>query len=121
MAHISGALFCPCLACKGVIRVHENNGTFVAMAEEDSVLYARCADSSCCCDKEDMESGWMDVVKDSGSRPWVRLTKEKLAELQSKVQQATINRKRAPEESRRRGRVIQHANKRPREQEQQQQ
>ena len=114
MAHITGALFCPCLACKGVIRVHENNGTFVAVAEEGSVLYARCADSSCRCDKEEMESGWMDVVKDSGPRPWVRLTEEKLAELQGKVQQAAINRKkRAAEEI-----IIQHArrssSKRPR-------
>lgn len=103
MAHVSGALFCPCLACKGVIRIHESNGTFVALAEEGKVVYARCADSSCCCDKDDAESGWMDVVKDTGPRPWVKLTEEKLAELQSKVQQlkqanSTRKRKERPPE-----------------------
>ena len=93
MAHISGALFCPCLACKGVIKIHGSNGTFVAVAEEGRVVYARCADSSCCCDKDDAESGWMDVVKDTGPRPWVKLTEEKLAELQSKVQQANARKR----------------------------
>ena len=96
MAHICGALFCPCLACKGVVRVHDSNGTFVAVAEEGRAVYARCADSSCCCSEKDVESGWMDVVKDSGSRPWVKnsgsrpwvkLTEEKLAEFESRVQQ----------------------------------
>ncbi len=86
MAHISRALFCPCLACKGVIRVHASNGTFVAVAEEGKILYARCSDRTCRCDKEELEDGWMDVVKDSGTRPWIRLTLEKLEELESEAQ-----------------------------------
>ena len=85
MAHISRALFCPCLACKGVMRVHEKNGTFVAVAEEGKVLYARCADMSCLCDEDEIEGDWAkDVVKGSGKRPWVRLTMDKLEELQRK-------------------------------------
>lgn len=75
-----------------MIRVHDSNGTFVAVAEEGRVLYARCADSSCQCDQEDAESGWLEVVKDSGPRPWVKLTEEKLAELESRIQQAKQDR-----------------------------
>ena len=83
VAHIKRALFCPCLACKGVIRVHDQNGTFVAVAEEGAVLYARCSDWTCCCDKEDFERCYMDVVEGSGTRPWIKLTAEKLEELES--------------------------------------
>ena len=83
VAHIARALFCPCLACKGVIKVHENNGTFVAVAEEGRVLYARCADGSCLCEAEDMTGGCMDVVNGTGKRPWIRLTPDKLLELET--------------------------------------
>jgi hypothetical protein len=83
MAHIARALFCPCLACKGVIRVHEKNGTFVAVAEEGRVLYARCADISCSCDEDEIKSDWAnDVVKGSGRRPWVRLSVDKLEKME---------------------------------------
>ena len=70
-----------------MIKVHERNGTFVAVAEDGDVLYARCSDSSCSCDVEDMESGWMEVVKDSGKRPWVKLTAEKLGEFEERARQ----------------------------------
>jgi hypothetical protein len=88
VAHISRALFCPCLACKGVPKVHESNGTFVALAEDGDVLYARCSDSSCSCDDKDMESDWMEVVKNSGKRPWVKLTAEKLGEFEGRTRQS---------------------------------
>ena len=82
VAHISRAFFCPCLACKGLIKIHENNGTFVAMAEEGKVIYARCSDRSCLCDEKDIKDGCMDVVEGTGARPWIRLTAEKMAELE---------------------------------------
>lgn len=86
VAHIKRALFCPCLACKGIIKVHDQNGTFVAVAEDGKVLYARCSDWTCRCDKEDLESGLMEVAGGSGTRPWIRLTLEKLEELESEAQ-----------------------------------
>jgi len=85
VAHVSHALFCPCLACKGVCKVHERNGTFVVVAQEGGVLYARCADSSCYCSEEEASSGWMDVVCAKTGRPWIRLTPESLAEFESKT------------------------------------
>ena len=88
MGHLLRTLFCPSLACKGEFRVHDSNGTFVALAEEGSVLYARCSDSSCTCSEEDVKSGWMDVVDGTGRRPWVRLTAAKLAEVESRIQYA---------------------------------
>ena len=94
MAHLSPALFCPCLACKGVVKVHEKNGTFVAMAEEGSVMYARCADRLCCCSGEDLRSGWMDVVDSKNPRPWIKLTAEKMAEFESKTRQTVLAGKR---------------------------
>jgi hypothetical protein len=87
MAHVLRTLICPCLACKGVPKVHESNGTFVALAEGGDVLYARCSDWSCCCEELDMKSGWMDIVEGSGTRPWVKLTAEKMAEFEAKVHQ----------------------------------
>ena len=84
VAHIARTLFCPCLACKGVIKVHENNGTFVAVAEEGRVLYARCADGSCLCEEKDLMSGCMDVVDGTGKRPWIRLTPERLQDLEAR-------------------------------------
>jgi hypothetical protein len=86
MAHLSRALFCPCLACKGEIKVHGSNGTYVALAEKGMVLYARCADRTCVCGEEDIKSGWMDVLEGTGARPWIKLTEEKLEELESKLQ-----------------------------------
>lgn len=86
VAHVTRTLFCPCLACKGVIKVHASNGTFVAVAEEGKVLYARCSDRTCQCDREDLESGLMEIVDGSGARPWIRLTVEKLKELESAAQ-----------------------------------
>jgi hypothetical protein len=86
VAHISRALFCPCLACKGVVRVHSSNGTFVAVAEDGNALYARCSDRTCLCDKEDMEQDWVDVIQASGPRPWIKLTATKLAVLESEAQ-----------------------------------
>jgi hypothetical protein len=83
VAHISRALFCPCLACKGVFRVHESNGTFVAVAEGGKILYARCSDRTCLCDKEDMEESYLEVVERSGSRPWIKLTEESMEHLES--------------------------------------
>lgn len=87
MAHISRTVLCPCLACKGIPKVHESNGTFVAVAEGGNVLYARCSDWSCCCDEKDITSGWMEVVEGSGARPWVKLTAEKMVEFEQKVQE----------------------------------
>lgn len=86
VAHVNRTLFCPCLACKGVIKVHASNGTFVAVAEEGRVLYARCSDWTCKCEKKDLESGLMDVVEGSGTRPWIKLTAKKLQELESTAQ-----------------------------------
>lgn len=86
VAHVTRTLFCPCLACKGVIRVHDRNGTFVAVAEDGKALYARCSDWTCQCEKEDIESGLMEVVEGSGTRPWIKLTAEKLQELESTAQ-----------------------------------
>jgi hypothetical protein len=83
MAHMTRAFFCPCLACKGVIKIHENNGTFVAVAEEGKVLYARCSDRSCLCVEEDIKLGCMEVVQGTGARPWIKLTAEKMAELEA--------------------------------------
>lgn len=85
VARLSPALFCPSLACKGVCKVHENNGTFVAVTPKGDVLYARCADWSCCCSEEEIKSGWMDVVC-KGTRPWIKLTAEKIAEFESRNQ-----------------------------------
>jgi hypothetical protein len=87
VAHIGSYLFCPSLACKGILRVHSRNGTYVALAEGGTMLYARCADYTCRCSKEEIESGWMDVVCDEDVRPWVKLTVEKLAEFSRKIQQ----------------------------------
>jgi hypothetical protein len=85
VAHISRAFFCPCLACKGVIKIHENNGTFVAMAEEGKVVYARCADRSCLCSEEDIKKGdCMEVVEGTGARPWIKLTAERMAALEAR-------------------------------------
>lgn len=94
VAHVSRALFCPCLACKGVIRIHDRNGTFVAVAEEGAVLYARCSDWTCRCDKEDLQSGLMDVAGGSGTRPWIRLTLEKLEALESEDENTKKKKKR---------------------------
>jgi hypothetical protein len=82
MAHIARALFCPSLACKGIIKVHENNGTFVAMAEEGRVVYARCSDKSCVCTERDVTDGPVEVVQGTGARPWIKLTEDKMAELE---------------------------------------
>ena len=87
VAHIGGYLFCPSVACKGILKVHSRNGTFVALAEDGHVLYARCSDKTCNCTKEQMESGHMDVLNKDDTRPWVRLTEEKLVEFASKIQQ----------------------------------
>jgi hypothetical protein len=87
VAHIKRALFCPCLACKGVIKVHDQNGTFVAVAEDGAALYARCSDWTCQCEKKDLESGLMEIVEGSGTRPWIKLSVEKLQELESSAQQ----------------------------------
>ena len=96
MAHIARALFCPCLACKGVVRVHEKNGTFVAVAEEGRVLYVRCADISCRCDEDEIKSDWAnDVVKGSGKRPWVRLSLDRLEQMERSMKMDE-NRQRNP-------------------------
>ena len=87
VGHVNRALFCPCLACKGVIKVHERNGTFVAVAEDGATLYARCSDWTCQCDKKDLESGLMEIVAGSGTRPWIKLTVAKMEELESSAQQ----------------------------------
>lgn len=88
MARLSPALFCPSLACKGICKVHESNGTYVAVAERGSVLYARCADHTCHCDAEDIEEGWMEVVTDcGGTRPWIKLTAERMAKFEAETQQ----------------------------------
>lgn len=88
MAHLTPALFCPSLACKGICKVHENNGTFVALARGGEVLYARCADWTCCCEQKDLEAGWMEVVAGgkAGTRPWIKLTAEKMAEFEKRTQ-----------------------------------
>jgi hypothetical protein len=86
MAHVARTLMCPCLACKGIPKVHGSNGTFVALAEGGDVLYARCSDWTCCCDESDTTSGWMDIVEGSGTRPWVKLTAEKMAQFEERVQ-----------------------------------
>lgn len=110
MAHLSPSLFCPCLACKGIIKVHSKNGTFVAVAEEGRVLYARCADWTCKCGVEDLGSGWMEVVikndcnnsgdssSSSSQRPWVKLTEEKVLEFESKCKQLADERKDKPKQ-----------------------
>lgn len=85
VAHVSHAMFCPCLACKGVIKVHGNNGTFVAVAEEGRVLYARCADRTCLCSEEEIKQACMETVPNSGLRPWVKITPIKLEELEKNV------------------------------------
>lgn len=89
VAHVAPAIFCPCLACKGVIKVHEKNGTFVALADDGGVLYARCADWTCRCSEEDLELGWMDPVAGSGQRPWVRITPASIKGLVEKVRAST--------------------------------
>lgn len=86
MAHVSRALFCPCLACKGVIKVHANNGTFVAVAEEGAVLYARCSDWTCHCERADFEGSCVEVVEGSGTRPWIKLTLATLEALEEGAQ-----------------------------------
>lgn len=85
VAHVSPAIFCPCLACKGVVKVHDKNGTFVALADEGNVLYARCADRTCHCSVEELESGWMEVVG-TGARPWVKITAQSVLEFERRVQ-----------------------------------
>lgn len=89
VARLSPALFCPTLACKGVCKVHENNGTFVAVNPKGDVLYARCADSTCHCDEEEMKQGCMDVIC-GGTRPWIKLTAEKMAEFEGKTQSLQV-------------------------------
>lgn len=89
VAHVAPAIFCPCLACKGVIKVHEKNGTFVALADDGGVLYARCADWTCRCSEEDLGLGWMDPVAGSGQRPWVRITPASIKGLVEKVRAST--------------------------------
>lgn len=90
MAHVSRTLFCPCLACKGVIKVHASNGTFVAVAEDGNVLYARCSDRTCRCEKEELENGLMDIVEGSDNRPWIKLTAEKLQKLEDTASAAAV-------------------------------
>ena len=70
-----------------MIKVHERNGTFVAVTEDGAALYARCSDWTCQCEKKDLESGLMEIVEGSGTRPWIKLSVEKLQELESSAQQ----------------------------------
>ena len=82
---MSHTLFCPSMACKGELHVHGGNGTYVALADDDKTLYARCSDRSCVYNEEDIKQGYMDVIKDSGARPWIKLTAEKLEEIEENI------------------------------------
>ncbi len=90
--HMSRTIFCPSLACKGIIHVHEGNGTFVALDDKEETLYARCSDRSCVCSEEDTERGYMDVIKKTGPRPWVKLTAEILESIEENISSKKLKR-----------------------------
>ena len=84
-AHIARTLFCPTLACKGRVRVHEGNGTYVTLEEDEKTIYARCSDRSCVCNEEDMDKGYTNVIPNTGERPWIKLTAETLEEIEENI------------------------------------
>lgn len=90
--HISRTIFCPSLACKGIIHVHEGNGTFVALDDKEETLYTRCSDRLCVCSEEDTKKGYMDVIKNSGPRPWVKLTEEALEDIEENIRSKKLRR-----------------------------
>ena len=82
VGHIIAAVPCPIQALYGKMKVHANNGIFVAKAGDD-VLYAMCSNCSLC-GEFDVKKSMASIVEgmEKSGRPWVKYTEETFSKAQ---------------------------------------
>jgi hypothetical protein len=81
VGHIIAAIPCPIQALCGKVKVHANNGVFVAKIG-DSVMYAMCSNCSLCAEI-DAEKSLANIVEgmEKSRCPWVKYTEETFAKM----------------------------------------